>query len=62
MEILLTVKVFLFILSLLKIVRDVYNFIKVIRLQQGHFENGKYGNLLFGMAFSYVITTLILGF
>lgn len=61
-EIVLTIKVFIFIMSCLNIIKNIYNFIKVMRLQQGYFDNGKYGNLFFGLSLSYIITILIMGF
>lgn len=61
-EIILTIKVFIFIMSCLNIIKNIYNFIKVMRLQQGYFDNGKYGNLFFGLSLSYIITILIMGF
>ena len=61
-EIVLFIKLFFFILSCLNLLKNSYSFIKVIRMQQGHFDNGKYGNLLFGLSLSYIITTLIIGF
>lgn len=61
-ELILTLKVFIFVLSCLNIIKNVYGFIKVVRLQQGHFDNGKYGNFCFGLSLSYIITLLIMGF
>lgn len=61
-ELILTLKVFIFILSCLNVIKNIYNFIKVMRLQEGYFNNGKYGNLFFGLSLSYIITILIMGF
>lgn len=61
-EVVLFIKLFLFVLSCLNLLKNFYNLIKVIRMQEGHFYNGKYGNLLFGLSLSYIITTLIIGF
>jgi hypothetical protein len=61
-ELILTLKVFIFVLSCLNIIKNIYGFVKVMRLQQGHFDNGKYGNLCFGLSLSYIITLLITGF
>lgn len=49
-------------MSCLNIIKNIYNFIKVMRLQQGYFNNGNYGNLFFGLSLSYIITILIMGF
>lgn len=61
-EVVFFIKLFLFVLSCLNLLKNFYNLIKVIRMQEGHFDNGKYGNLLFGLSLSYIITTLIIGF
>jgi hypothetical protein len=61
-DIILFCKLFFFILSCLNLLKNIYSFIKVIKMEQGHFDNGKYGNLLFGISLSYIITTLIIGF
>jgi hypothetical protein len=61
-DIILFFKLFFFILSCLTILKNIYTFIKVIRMEQGKFDNGKYGNLLFGLSLSYIITSLIIGF
>lgn len=61
-EIIIFCKIFILILSILNITKNIYGFLKVIRTQEGHFENGKYGNLLLGLSISYIITTLIMSF
>ena len=61
-EIILFCKLFIFILSCLNLLKNSYNLIKVIKMEKGHFDNGKYGNFLFGLSLSYIITILIIGF
>lgn len=61
-ELVLGIKIFIFILSILNILKDVYKFLKVMRKEEGVFDNGKYGSLFFGLSLSYIITLLIIGF
>ena len=61
-EMVLFLQTFIFVLSCMNIIKNVYSFIKVMYLQQGQFDNGKYGNLFFGLSLSFIITTLIIGF
>lgn len=61
-EIVCFLKLFIFIFCSLNILKNTYNFIKVMRAQEGYFDNGKYGNLFFGLSLSYIITLLIIGF
>jgi hypothetical protein len=62
LEFILGVKIFLFIFCLLNVVKNIYNFIKVMRLESGSLNNGKYGTIYFGLSLSYVLTLLIIGF
>lgn len=62
LEILLFIKIFMFIFCLLNIIKNVYNIIKIMYLQSGGLTNGKYNTLFFGLSLSYVITILIIGF
>lgn len=61
-ELVLFLKVFIFMLSCLNILKNVYSFIKILYLQDGKFDNGKYGNLFFSLSLSYIVSLLIIGF
>lgn len=63
MEILLSFitfcKVFVFVMSCLYILKIICNIIKVMVLQEGKVEMGKYGLLYLGCAISYIITFIV---
>lgn len=61
-EIINFIKLFVFIFCCMNILKNTYNFIKVMRMEEGQFNNGKYGNLCFGLSLSYILTMLITGF
>jgi len=62
MEILLSfiafAKVFMLIMSVLYIVKVVYDIAKVYTLQEGKVETGKYGLFLLACSISYIIATI----
>ena len=60
-SILFQIKVFLFIMSILTIIVDIFHVISVFKLQKGQLASTK-GLAIFGVALSYIITTLICGF
>ena len=60
-SILFQIKVFLFIMSILTIIVDIFHVISVFKLQKGQLASKK-GLAIFGVALSYIITTLICGF
>lgn len=60
-SILFQIKVFLFIMSILTIIVDIFHVISVFKLQKGQLASTK-GLVVFGIALSYIITTLICGF
>ena len=62
LEFILGIKVFIFIFCFLNVIKNIYNFIKVMRLESGSFDNGKYGTIYFGLSLSYILTLLIIGF
>lgn len=59
---LLGVKIFLFIFALLIILRDLYNFAKVLKLKEGKYDATTTNLVLLASSISYVITMLIIGF
>lgn len=60
--ILFQIKLFIFIFSLLFLVKNLYSFVKIIRLHQGKFDSSRNNMIAIGCAISYVITILISGF
>lgn len=54
--------IFIFVLSVLFVLKTAYSFIKVLWLKYGKVEESKWGSLLFGLSLSYIITMLIVGF
>ncbi len=59
---LLGVRIFIFIFALLIIIRDAYNFVKVLRLKEGKYDATTTNLILLASSISYIITTLIIGF
>ena len=59
---LLGVRIFIFIFAFLIIIRDAYNFAKVLRLKEGKYDATTTNLILLASSISYVITTLIIGF
>ena len=61
LSLLFQIKVFLFIMSILTIIVDIFHVVSVFRLEKGQLAT-KNGLIVFGAALSYVITVLICGF
>lgn len=59
---LLGVRIFIFIFALLIIIRDAYNFAKVLRLKEGKYDTTTTNLILLASSISYIITMLIIGF
>ena len=59
---LLGVKVFLFIFAILIVIRDAYNFVKVIRLREGKYDATTTNLIVLASSISYIFTMLIIGF
>jgi hypothetical protein len=59
---LLGVKIFVFIFSILFILRNLYSFIKVLYMKEGRYDASSLNLSLLATSISYVITILILGF
>lgn len=62
LEFLLGVRIFIFIFSILIIIRDLYNFVKVLKLKEGKYDANTTNLILLATSISYVITMLIIGF
>lgn len=59
---LLGIKVFLFIFAILIVIRDAYNFVKVIRLREGKYDATTTNLIVLASSISYILTMLIIGF
>ena len=59
---LLGVKVFLFSFAILIVIRDAYNFVKVIRLREGKYDATTTNLIVLASSISYIFTMLIIGF
>lgn len=59
---LLGVKVFSFIFAILIVIRDAYNFVKVIRLREGKYDATTTNLIVLASSISYILTMLIIGF
>lgn len=61
-KLILGLEIFIFILSILNVFKNVFKLVKVIWTKSGKINNNWLDNLLLGMSISYVITQLIIGF
>ncbi len=61
-ELVLELKVFLFIMALLNILSGIVHTVSVFRLKKGKIISSNTGLVLFFMSLSYIITMLICGF
>ena len=59
---LLFIKIFLFVFSILIVIKNIYSFIKVMYMRQGKIDASRTSEIIFGCAVSYIITILIIGF
>lgn len=59
---LLGIKVFAFVFAILVLIRDCYNFSKVLALKEGKYETTVKGQVLLASSISYIVTMLIIGF
>ena len=60
-SLLLQVKIFLFILSILTLIVNIFHIISVFKLKSGKL-GGKNELFIFGISLSYILTILICGF
>lgn len=51
--------VFVFVMSVMYVLKVVYDIVKVMTLKEGKVELGKYGLLLLNMAISYIIAFIV---
>lgn len=61
-KIIFGLEIFFFIFSLLNIIKNIYTFIKVVRLKEGKVDTSLVSEIMFGVSLSFVITMLIIGF
>lgn len=61
-SLLLQIEVFLFIMSLLVMIADIFHIISVFRLKSGKIIPSTDSLVVFGISFSYILTMLICGF
>ncbi len=61
-KLILGIQIFIFILSCLNVIQNIFKFLKVLWLKQGKFEITNISKLWFGLSLSYIITQLIIGF
>lgn len=57
----LFISVFLLIMAVLNVVKNLYAFAKVMSKQEGKFEADTWSTVLLGCSLSYIIATLIVG-
>lgn len=58
----LSAEIFIFVLSCLNVIQNIFKFLKVLWVKQGKFEITTISKLFFGLSLSYIITQLIVGF
>ena len=61
-KLLLGLEIFVFILSILICVKNIFSFIKVMVLKEGTIDISNRNSIIFGCAISYIITMIIIGF
>ena len=61
-ELLMYLKVFIFIFCCLNIIKNTYSFVKVLWTQSGKYDASQTTIICLGLSISYVLTCLIMGF
>lgn len=61
-NVLYSIEVFILILCILNVLKNIYNIIKVMKIKDGKFSSSKSDTLFLGLSISYIITVLIVGF
>ena len=61
-SLILQIEVFLFIMAILVIIADIFHIISVFLLRRGSIIPSTNSLVVFGVAFSYILTMLICGF
>lgn len=58
----LFIEIFIFTMACLNVVKHIYNVVKVLSQHDGKVENDSLSLILFGCSFSYILSTLVVGF
>ena len=58
----LQAEIFIFIFAILIVIRNVFNFLQIIRQKEGKFSLTTAGLITLGCSISYIITKIITGF
>ena len=61
-KLILQAEIFIFIFAILIVVRNLFNFLQIIRQREGKFSLATPGLITLGCAISYIITKIITGF
>lgn len=61
-KLILQAEIFIFIFAILIVIRNLFNFLQIIRQRQGKFSLTTPGLITLGCAISYIITKIITGF
>lgn len=56
------IEIFLFVFASLVVVKNIYSFIKVMKLKEGKVDSSLFSEIVLGSSISYIITMLIIGF
>ena len=57
-----TIEIFIFIFCLLNVIKNVYNFIKIMKQHEGKLETSLSSQIMLGLSISYILTAIIIGF
>ena len=61
-RLILQAEIFIFIFAILIVIRNVFNFLQIIRQKEGKFSLTTAGLITLGCSISYIITKIITGF
>ena len=61
-RLILQTEIFIFIFAILIVIRNVFNFLQIIRQKEGKFSLTTAGLITLGCSISYIITKIITGF
>lgn len=61
-DLILGLKIFFFIYSILIVLKNIYSAIKVLSLREGKMDSSNVQLFLLGSSISYIITLLFIGF
>ena len=61
-SLILQAEIFIFVFAILIVIRNVFNFLQIIRQKEGKFSLTTAGLITLGCSISYIITKIITGF